>query len=119
MIARVALLGLIAGACGETGGAPVDAAVGVDATLPCRQADAQPPPDATASEQAGIGVCCANDSACTVSTSICVAGRCCFPLHDSGRRCHANSDCCSLQCSCGNTCDPSAAGGGECAPYMP
>lgn len=117
MMLRFTLIVTTLAACSETGGGPVDAAA--DATLPCRQADASPPPDATASEQAGIGICCANDSACTVSTSICVAGRCCFPLHDSGRRCHANSDCCSLQCSCGDSCDPSAAGGGECAPYMP
>jgi hypothetical protein len=60
---------------------------------------------------------CAVSATCTTGTAICVSGRCCIPIHDSGRRCHANRDCGSLQCSCGDNCDPSAAGGGECVPF--
>lgn len=119
-------LAIAMAACGTTT-AGVDAG-SLDASLdagdasdvaipPCWQADAGPPPDATASELAGVGVCCGSTSDCTLSTAICVSGRCCIPVHDTGRRCHANSDCCSLQCSCGDACDPSSAGGGECAPY--
>src|SRR6185312_6365541 len=113
-------------ACGTA--APSDIEAGIDATAdasdasdvlvpPCHSADAAAPPDASDSWTAGVGVCCASASECTLSTAICVGGRCCIPVHDSGRRCHANSDCCSLQCSCGDACDPSSSGGGECAPY--
>ena len=140
--AIVTTVALIASACGSSGnadateptdagdatdatdaGRPADAADGTgnadaaDASLPCRAADAALPLDATASEQAGIGVCCQATSACAANNSLCVAGRCCIPLHDTGRRCHANSDCCSLQCSCGDACSPDAFAGGECAPY--
>ncbi len=126
-MARLVLFAMIASACNSNGSSARAEAggsggsggsAGADASVPCWSADAGPPPDATASEQLGIGMCCAHDTECTVSTSICVAGRCCFPLHDSGRRCHANRDCCSGQCSCGDVCDPTAAGGGECSPFM-
>ena len=117
-------------ACGTSAQPALDASVDASAEAdaadldapdvdvpPCHDGDAAAPPDASYSWTAGVGVCCADAGDCTLSTSICVSGRCCISLHDTGRRCHANSDCCSLQCSCGDTCDPSASGGGECAPY--
>ena len=114
-------------ACGTTTAPATDA--GLDASSdaggdapdvaipPCHELDAALPPDASASELAGVGQCCAASSECVLSTAICVSGRCCIAIKDSGRRCHANSDCCSLQCSCGDSCSPDSSSGGTCTPY--
>jgi hypothetical protein len=82
----------------------------------CWQPSAGPPPGATTDEHAGIvGQCCSTSDTCK-SNSICVAGRCCIALRDSGRPCSANSDCCSGLCPTQND-DDAGAFSGQCTPY--